>query len=140
MTEEQELGREETDVMDSVRPQGRLCLEEEDEIGLGSCRQGMEATLRRSLKKFSFGGRGTGKFEFLGCIFTKLLDDDAMEMVSTEESSECTDGKFTDGTSAEHSDRRDEEDKVDGGMNPLLTDDTLLDAGNGAHVTFFELG
>ena len=42
----------------------------------------MEATLRSSLKKFSFGGRGTGKREFLGYVFTKLSEDDAMEMVS----------------------------------------------------------
>ena len=139
-TEESELDGEETDVMDSMRGQGRLCFEEEDERIVGSCRHGMEATLRSSLKKFGFGGRGTGNFEFWGCIFTKLSDDDAMEMVSTEESSECTNENFTDGTSPEDSERRDEEDKVDGGMNPLLTDDTLLDAGNGAHVTFFALG
>ena len=42
----------------------------------------MEATLRSSLKKFSFGGRGIGNFGFLGYVFTKLSEDDAMEMVS----------------------------------------------------------
>ena len=81
-TEEPELDREETDVMDSMREQGRLCFEEEDESGLDSFRQGMEATLRSSLKKFSFGGRGIGNFEFLGYVFTKLSEDDALEIVS----------------------------------------------------------
>ena len=111
-TKESELDSEETVVMDSMRGQGRLCFEEEDERILGSCRHGMEATLRSSLKKFEFGGRGTGNFEFWGCIFTKLSDNDAMEMVSTEESSECTNENFTDGTSPEDSKIKDETRKI----------------------------
>ena len=123
--EDVEVEREEPDTVDCITG---LCFKEVEETAVLNFRQGMEATLRSSLKKFSFGGRGTGKSGFCGHTLTKLSNDDR----ETEEKS----GEYEDemeGTSPDEYDRLDMEDKV-----PREMEEALLDAGSGAHVTFLK--